>query len=207
MRNTERFDQQLAQLNNTVSDLKAQVQTERLRQALNATEQQLVATRAALHQPKPSLKPSFFTQSDDIAHPVTTTVLPLDGDSIPVEYTILNDSVVAGTDCQYNLVICDGCKFAAEPERARKLSGTPEQLRNFGLQTIAAKTKLEKQTVRIIPPPNVSSIQVGVRAFCANSGPSELQPMTIAVRRPLVNFSTATIKGPPASGLLPKGVQ
>lgn len=169
--NTALYVKSFGELSRQVSDLKTQVKTQELQQKLASVQADLEKTQKALAPgPKTHLTFSFdppSTSSDGKhAAPTTEVSLPVDTNGIVhVPFDILNTTDVDALDGDVNLVICNACSFAREPDGFTHLTNQPKTERYMAFARVLADTQVGK-TVDIGVPQNVPNVQIGITVRC-----------------------------------------
>jgi hypothetical protein len=112
----------------------------------------------------------FFNPPAESHQPMRTTTettLSADAeDTVHVEYTVINLTEVAALEGEMTLVICDGCKFAREPEMYRKLAGGPEQSRYRTFERILPHVHLATEKLDVVVPRQFSDFKLGISYRC-----------------------------------------
>lgn len=99
--------------------------------------------------------------------PVRDINLPLNSDgSVRVRFTFLNVSDVLAETLQVSLMICNGCKFAKEPEGFTRVPGSHETERNYVYGDAPARGGVAEVAADIIPPSGAPSFGIRVRHRC-----------------------------------------
>jgi len=98
---------------------------------------------------------------------ITDKVLPLNADgSAHVEFNIVNTTDVDAVDVEVDFQICNGCRYAKEPEGLQNLAGLSENQRYLYMKDLLARTSYKTLSVDVIPPPSVQTFLVGVEYRC-----------------------------------------
>jgi len=157
--NTKLFVDSFGAMSKEVSNLKAEVKTEALQKKLATVEAELQKTQKAM-APGPKAKLSF-TFVPYLNPPIgqnvvrsTDVTLPIKPDgSVHVEFTVLNETEVEATNTELQIQICDGCKYAKEPEGLQKLTGMTDTQRYLLLPHMQPLQAYKTISLDIIPPP------------------------------------------------------
>jgi hypothetical protein len=153
--------------------LQNQVTSEKLQSKLLGVQSELQKTQKAL-APGPKAELSFtfapFPRNAPPGQPivlVTDKALPLNLDGcVHVEFEIVNTTDVDAVDSEVNVQICNGCKYAKEPEGLKKLTGLADTQRHLYMNDLLAKSAYKTLSVDVIPPPLVQSFFVGIEYRC-----------------------------------------
>jgi len=117
-------------LSQKVADLQAKVKTEELQKQVRSLQADLNANTKALGPgPKAELTFTFapFPNLPQSMTPVKDVNLPINADgSVHIDFNIVNLTDVDAVDVEVNVNICDGCKYAKDPEGLSKLPGLKE---------------------------------------------------------------------------------
>jgi hypothetical protein len=170
--NTTQFLGALERLSKEVGDLKSDVTTEKLQSKLATVQAELQKTQKALGPgPKAELSISFAP----IPNPppgqplvlVKDKTLPLNVDgSVHVEFNIVNPTEVDAVEAEINFQICNGCKFAKEPDGLSKLGGLTDRQRYVYIKDLLARMAYQTLSVDVIPPPEVRNFLIGIEYRC-----------------------------------------
>jgi hypothetical protein len=171
--NTKQFVDAFGKLSQKVSDLQTQVATEALQKKLASVQAELQKTQKALAPgQKAKLMFSFIPFDPGVlgsrpAVPSTETAVPLNLDNtVHVEFTALNITDVEAVDGQYAIILCDECKFAAEPPGFAKLAGRPETERYIAFPKIPAQAQSSVASVDVLVPPYLNDLILGIMYRC-----------------------------------------
>ncbi|MGB8522817.1 MAG: hypothetical protein WCD43_07615 [Candidatus Acidiferrales bacterium] len=172
--NSDGFRKSFDGLYQRFADLQAKVTNVDLIREIDDTKKELRATQEKLNTPKVTLVPSFYFLDYSYKPPIVemTASRQLDG-SIPIDFVVINPSDVSALRGEIILRICDFCQYAKEPEGFAKRNGAHNNDRAKSFDHILGNTALEKMTADIIPPPNVSHIEILVIVVCENCGAVE----------------------------------
>lgn len=164
---TKQFLEAFNEASQKLSNLQTQVRTAGLQKEADRLKAELEATRKALIPPKAALTFTFERpRADD---PILRTVtLPVKNDVVHAQFTVRNDTDVAALNGELTLIICDACKFAAEPPLFAKLPGQPDTQRNYKFDRLLPKTELRTLSADIKVPPNTSAVELTVSYRCVN---------------------------------------
>jgi hypothetical protein len=168
--NTKLFLDSFNRLSQRVGDLQAQVKTEDLQRKLASVQKELQVTAKALAPgPKAKLVFSFFppltVQGRSV--PRTDVTVPVNSDgSAHVEFTVLNPTLVDAMAGSFILHICQGCKFAKEPQYFTKLGGAPDTERWMGFDRFLPLTQQPSLPVDVIPNPSSTAFEMGISYRC-----------------------------------------
>jgi hypothetical protein len=165
--NTKLFVEDMDRLRQQLSNLQVQVKTSGLRKEAARLNAELEATRKALIGPKATLTFTFARPQID-APPIKTVTLPVRDDVVHVEFTMVNYTDTTALNGEINLIICNVCEFASEPQSFRRLPGQPSTQRNYPFARILAKSELSTMSADIKVPPHLSSVEFGVNYRCTN---------------------------------------
>jgi hypothetical protein len=169
--NTKLFLSSMGKMSDQVSDLRTEVKTEALQKKLASVQAELLKTQRAL-EPGPKAELSFTfapypnTQSDVAA--VTEITLPRNEDgSVHIEFSILNLSAVDAIGAAINVLICNGCQYAKEPQGLSRLAGMGERARFLSIHQLHAKEAYTTVSIDVIPPPVVTTtFTMGIQYRC-----------------------------------------
>jgi hypothetical protein len=169
--NTAHFLAALDKLSSEVRDLQTQVKTEKLQSKLAVVQAELQKTQKALGPgPKAELSFTFFpfprTEPGQPIVLVTNKTLPLINGSIHVEFNIVNTTDVDAVDSEVDFQICNGCRYAKEPDGLQKLPGLTDAQRYLYMHDLLAKMAYKTLSVDVIPPPLVQNFLVGIEYRC-----------------------------------------
>jgi len=174
--NTKLFVDSFGAMSKEVSNLKAEVKTEALQRKLSTVEAELQKTQRAM-APGPKAELTFtFTPfvnpplgSNAATNPVTETTLPIGSDaSVHVEFAVLNMTDVGASDVDLDVVICDGCKYAKEPEGMQKNAAMPPNIRVTNIPHLQPLSVSVRYSVDVIPPPLARVFPIGITYRCTN---------------------------------------
>jgi hypothetical protein len=189
--NTKLFLGSFDAMSKELADLKAEAKTEDLQKKLAGVQAELQRTQRALAPgPKAELTFTFapFASTTQTATPVTDITLPIKPDgTVHVECAVLNLTQVDAADVNLNIQICDGCKYAKEPDQFQKLAGAPETIRWVLIPHIQALQAFRNISIDIIPAPAPygESFDVGLNYRCTTCIiPKDLIRGTVHVSRP-----------------------
>lgn len=169
--NTTQFLAALGTLSSEVRDLQTQVTTEKLQSKLAVVQAELQKTQKAL-APGPKAELSFTFVPFPNSQPgqpivlVTDKALPLRDGSVHIEFAIANTTDVDAVDSEVNFQICNGCRYAKEPDGLQKLPGLADNQRYLFMRDLLAKTTYRTLSVDVIPPPLAPSFSVGIEYRC-----------------------------------------
>jgi hypothetical protein len=172
--NTKQFVDAFGKLSRKVGDLQTQVATEDLQKKLSNVQRELQQTQKAL-APAPKAKLLFTFLPYDrgqlgvrFGKPSTEVTLPVEQDgSVHVEFTVLNATRVEARDGEYDVIVCDVCSYAKEPEGFKKLAGRPERERYFGFARLGALADLPSTRIDVVVPKDVRIFEIGIMYRCA----------------------------------------
>jgi len=199
--NTTQFLTKFGQLSAEVNELKQQVTTAELQKKLASVQAELQKTQKAMAPaPKAKLTFTFFpfinpTLREDQTSfapvvPVTEVKLPVTADgSVHVEFAVLNLTKANALDIALTLAICDGCKFAKEPEGFTRQPDLPDTDRWRAITAIHASEHV-LMSVDIIPSPTMTNFKIGIQYRCDTCTLDEIPTLgTIHLMRDFLNFN------------------
>ncbi len=170
--NTTQFLNAFDKLSKEVRDLQTQVTTEKLQSKLMGIQAELQKTQKAL-APGPKAELSFTFAPFPNVPPdqpivlVTDKTLPLSADgSVHVEFEIVNTTEIDAVDSEVDFQICNGCRYAKEPDGLGKLPGLADTQRYLYMRDLLAKMAYKILSVDVIPPPLVQTFFVGIEYRC-----------------------------------------
>jgi hypothetical protein len=100
---------------------------------------------------------------NEVAKPVVNGV-------VTVEFTARNAGEIQGTNGQIWIQVCDGCKFAEDPEGSTAPLGEPTTRRKR-FDVIHKGVYFDPTTLKIIPPTGISSFTIAFKYTCDNCLP------------------------------------
>lgn len=173
--NTALFLNSLGTMSKEVGDLKTEVKTEALQKKLASIQEELQKTQKAMGPgPKAELTFTFVpfnnppANSSTSAGPVSNVDLPINVDgTVHVEGGALNMTSVDAVDVDFDIQICDECKYAKEPPNAVKLAGFSDTVRLIKVPHVQGMQVFVPITFDIITPPNSQNFQVGFTYRCS----------------------------------------
>ena len=185
--NTKLFLQNLNGLSDKLRGLETQIKTDDLRKQLSSVQSDLQRTQKALAPtPKATLLFTFSPLKNEPPYLVTDESLSVDsGGTVHMEFMVGNFTAANALDGEMTLYLCEGCRFAKEPEGFRRLAGSAENERIMSFERIFAQSYLSRRAIDIIPPANVDHVDVffGYRCrTCASE--MNLQRGTIRLVQP-----------------------
>lgn len=170
--NTKQFVAAFSKLSKDVRDLQTQVTTEKLQSRLTSVQAELQKTQMALAPgPKAELSFTFYpfpnSQPGQPITLVTDKTLPVSADgSVHVDFEIVNATDTDAVDSEVDFQICNGCRYAKEPEGLKKLPGLSETQRYLYMNNLLAKTAYRTLSVDVLPPPLTEGFFVGIEYRC-----------------------------------------
>jgi len=185
--NTKLFLQNLNGLSDKLRALETQIKTEDLRKQLASVQGDLQRTQKALAPPpKATLVFTFHPLKDDVPYLVTDTSLSVDSrGSVHMEFMLGNFTEANALDGEITLYLCDGCRFAREPEGFRRLAGSSETERTMSFERIFAKSYLSPRSIDISPPAKADRFDVFFGYRCRTCiSEMNLQKATIRLVQP-----------------------
>lgn len=105
----------------------------------------------------------FFTPNVNAIPPGVTHGRVVDG-HVEVEITAFNHSETNAVQGELVVRICQGCKFAEEPEHSIHIVGAMEKERVIPFNVIGTQARLEKIRLKIIPPDAADSFTIACLA-------------------------------------------
>ncbi len=127
----------------------------------------------------------------EAAFPLLEQGLSPDKDGVfTVDFSVKNISDVAVEEGELWLILCDQCKYAAEPQGFNKQENMPDTMRLKTFNLLNPGVSLTKMTVKVKvdTPLHFNSFQLGLRFSCKTCGKtSGVQSATINVM-PSLNF-------------------
>ena len=118
--------------------------------------------------PKAELNFSFspFRKTSPIEL-VSEKTLPLNSDgSVHIEFSIVNTTDVDAVGTEINFQVCNGCKYAKEPNGFSKLPGLTNNQRYLFIPDLLARLAYKTLSVEVIPPPSEQGFLVGIEYRC-----------------------------------------
>jgi hypothetical protein len=175
--NTKLFVESLGKMSTEVGNLKVEVKTEALQKKLASVQADLQKTQKALApRPKAELTFTFVPFNNPPIHsslkasPANETNLVLRPDgSVHIEFTIINLTEAEATNISLNLQICDGCKYAKEPDGMEKDIGlvNQETTRLWNVPRIEPMQGWKTMSIDVVPPPKLSTFPLGFSYRCS----------------------------------------
>jgi hypothetical protein len=87
--------------------------------------------------------------------------------AVHVEAGALNTTSVDAADVDFNIQICDECKYAKEPSGTSKLAGFSDTVRLLKVAHVDGLQAVTPIVLDIITPPNTRNFQVGFTYRCS----------------------------------------
>lgn len=162
--------------------LRTSQKTQQLRQDILSLQESLKTTdnvSAEIVRSRSSkLGFGFYTPDMNADPPSVTQGRAVEG-YVPVEISVFNHSAVTAVNGEIYLRICDGCKYAEEPQRSIRIEGAMEKERVFQFGAIATRSRLEKFQVKIIPSDTMHTFEVALRYTCQTCVENDWQVLTV----------------------------
>ena len=157
------FLKQFSDMADRVTELQSSIKTADLQKEAAELRNDLEATRKSMEVSKASLTFSFW---QDAGQPSSLITLNIVDGAVRVPFTVVNGSDTDALDGAIIFRACDGCKIADTSPGFTKMTGQPDNQRNFEFQHVFANTRAEKMEVSIVPPPDATTFLVGIEYRC-----------------------------------------
>ncbi len=173
----------LSHLTDKVVDLQTKIQTADLQKEAADLKAELAKTQKAMEKPKAEIALDLGENLIDENEPRTTIELERTGDHLTIPYRFANFSKAVAENSFFEVVICDACSFAYDPEGAMKRGDMDSpRSRTFSLGNMNGKTVSPAGKLDVYVPVQYTSFTLIVKTRCANCDVRDPQSYHINIK-------------------------